>query len=302
MPKASDVGVIVGRFQVHQLHDAHRQLIQSVYDTHRQTVIVLGLSASRVTTRNPLDFEARKQMMLDAFPKATVLYINDEPDDTTWSKRLDKLILDTKSITQTATLYGGRDSFISHYNGIFPTEVLEPEVYASGTEMRKSISKAVKGTPDFRAGVIWAAANGYPRTFPTVDVAIYRDLADVKDTREWLLVRKPNEKLWRFVGGFVDPSDKSLEMAARREVQEETGVTINDPKYVASLRVDDWRYREEEDKILTTLFAASYLAGPVAPADDVADAQWFNLVGAGVGTFMPVHLPLFEALKNGGLV
>lgn len=43
-----DVGVIVGRFQVHQLHDAHIHLIKSVYDTHAHTIVVLGVSRARL--------------------------------------------------------------------------------------------------------------------------------------------------------------------------------------------------------------------------------------------------------------
>ena len=34
---AADVGVIVGRFQVHELHQAHRELIQYVMDRHDRT-------------------------------------------------------------------------------------------------------------------------------------------------------------------------------------------------------------------------------------------------------------------------
>ena len=39
-----DVGVIVGRFQVPELHFAHRDLIESVMAKHGKTIIVLGLS------------------------------------------------------------------------------------------------------------------------------------------------------------------------------------------------------------------------------------------------------------------
>lgn len=318
MPKTSDVGVIVGRFQVHRLHDAHRALIQQVYDTHRQTLIVLGLSPVRVTARNPLDFEARKQLLLDAFPKATVFYLRDERDDAEWSRKLDALVRDYLSPSQTVTFYGGRDSFIEHYTGVFPTDVLEPEVYASGTELRKGISKAVKGSEDFRAGVIWASSNGWPRVFPTVDVAIYRIVNPgaqrVDDAgghalspgeyKEWLLVRKPAETLWRFPGGFVDPTDNGLEAAAKREVYEETGLEVGPLQYVASLRVDDWRYRDEADKIITTLFAAPYVFGAVRPADDVAEAKWFEFRPApGKALAVPIvpeHAPLLEALVTKG--
>jgi len=272
MPKA-DVGVIVGRFQVHRLHDAHRELINSIYTTHSKTIIVLGLSHVKVSIENPLDFEARRQMILDTFPNATVLYIKDEASNGVWSKKLDALIGDVVSPAQTVTLYGGRDSFLFAYSGRYKTAELEQSVYVSGSEVRKTISKAVKATEDFRAGVIWASANQYPRVFPTVDIGIFR----YKPTTELLLVRKPNEALWRLPGGFADPKDNSYETSARREAAEETGLEITDPIYVASMQIDDWRYRRETDKITTLLFAANIMFGGVRPADDVAYAQWFPM-------------------------
>lgn len=336
MPKtsrrASDVGVIVGRFQVHTLHDAHHGLITSITATHAKTLIVLGLSQARVSTRNPLDFEARKQMILSAFPEVTVLYIKDEPTDSGWSQRLDTLLSDYLSPAQTVCLYGGRDSFITRYNGKHKTDVLEPDTYASGTEMRKSISRSVKASEDFRAGVIWASANGWPKAFPAVDVAIWRygslkphdwwrkaesDAYHCKrchvpeksaeagwnegkcdDGKEWLLVRKQTEKKWRFPGGMYTPADPTYEAAARREVDEETGASITDPVYVRSRLVDDWRYRDETDKIVTTLFVAQYISGPVQPADDVAEAQWWPESVAMYNALMPEHQPLWSSIMD----
>lgn len=297
MPKTSDVGVIVGRFQVHQLHGAHEALIRSVYDTHRQTLVVLGLSQAKVTARNPLDFEARKRMLLAAFPQATVLYLKDHPSDQSWSAKLDAIIRDYVSPAQSVSLYGGRDSFAARYHGTYPVEILEPEAYASGTELRRGISKAVKASPDFRAGVIWASANGYPRVIPTVDIAIYQDIGA---RTEWLLVRKPTEVRWRFPGGFVSPTDTTTETAAVREAAEETGASLASPQYVASMLVDDWRYRDETDKIMTTLFACQYISGPVRPADDVEEARWFRQEEISPDLLVPEHAPLWEAINDRG--
>ena len=158
----TDAAVIVGRFQVHELHDAHIDLIQSVCNMHEKVIIFLGLSPARVTRNNPLDFEMRKQMLLEKFPNVIVLYIKDVKEDESWSKQLDEQIKDVVGLG-TATLYGSRDSFINHYTGKYQTEELESDVYISGTEIRNSISKKVKNTPEFRAGVIWAAYNQYPK-------------------------------------------------------------------------------------------------------------------------------------------
>jgi bifunctional NMN adenylyltransferase/nudix hydrolase len=269
----NDVGVIVGRFQVPELHPAHVEIIEHVIEAHGKVVIVLGLSPLRATRRNPLDFEARKQMILETFPEVNVVYIKDQYSDKVWSKKLDEIIEDVTTPSQTVMLYGGRDSFVDHYEGKHPTTVLESERYFSGNEVRKSVSgRSVRATPDFRAGAVWQAFNQFPTAYVTVDVGVFNE-----DGSKLLLVRKPYEKEWRLPGGFISPDENSLEQAARRETLEETGASITDPKYVGSFLVDDWRYRGESDKIMTTLFEAKYMSGPITPDDDVAEAGWFEI-------------------------
>jgi bifunctional NMN adenylyltransferase/nudix hydrolase len=41
--------------------------------------------------------------------------------------------------------------------------------------------------------------------------------------------------------------------------------------------VEDWRYRHEVDKIVTTLFVAEYLYGAIQPDDDIEELRWFRL-------------------------
>jgi bifunctional NMN adenylyltransferase/nudix hydrolase len=66
--KKADVGILVGRFQVPQLTQGHIDLIQQVVENHSKTIIFLGLSPLKCSLRNPLDFETRKQLILDKFP------------------------------------------------------------------------------------------------------------------------------------------------------------------------------------------------------------------------------------------
>lgn len=270
-----DVGVIVGRFQVPELHDAHKRLIQAVCERHDKVLIFLGLSPLMVTKENPLDFEARKQMLLAEFPNVNVLYIKDLPSDPPWVKRLDEMIDDVVTPAQSVILYGGRDSFIKHYepHGQYATAELESDVIVSGSEVRKQVRRAsVKASPDFRAGAVWAAGSRFPTSYTCVDVAVFDD-----NVNKLLLGRKTHETQYRLPGGFADPRSHTFEQDARREVQEETGLRITDPKYVASFSVDDWRYRNEEDGIKTLLFTADRLSGAPRAADDLAEVRWFDL-------------------------
>lgn len=282
-----DVGVIIGRFQIHELHKAHKALIEAVRSRHDKVIIFLGLSPLKVTDRNPLDFEARKQMILEQYPEINVLYIKDVNNDEIWSKRLDEMISDLISPAQTVVLYGGRDSFINHYSGRYPTVEFEQDVWISASEERKGISrKSVKASPDFRAGVVWAASNRFPVCYPTVDIAIFNE-----DQTKILLARKPYETGWRFVGGFADPADDSYENSAIREVAEETGLEITPPIYIGSCKIDDWRYRSEADKIKTLLFAARQVFGRPTPMDDIAELRWFDIIEKGVSNLKLVDVP-----------
>lgn len=285
-----DIGVIVGRFQVPELHDAHRALIKHVCEQHDRVLIFLGLSPIPATRENPLDFDARRQMIQDEFPDVEVLYIKDMGSDEAWSKRLDEQIADVCPVGLSVCLYGGRESFINHYRGKHTTCELESDIYInSGTEIRKQIARGrSRNSVDFRRGVIAAAHKRFPTAFMAVDIAIFSG----EDEKRILLVRKPHEPAWRLPGGFVDPGSPSLEANARREAQEETGVTITDPVYVSSHAIDDWRYRGEVDCVMTSLFKATYMAGPVRADDDVAEAKWFNVDELNPADIMPNHQPL----------
>lgn len=291
----SDVGVIVGRFHVDELHQAHKDLIKSVCNVHEKVIIFLGLAHVRGTTCNPLDFESRKQMVLEDFPNAIVLYIKDQEEDVDWSKELDEKIRDVIGPNQSVMLYGSRNSFIARYFGHFPTTELMQEVYVSGSDIRSNISKSVKNDKGFRRGAIWQAFNRYPSCYPTVDIAIFNE-----DSTKLLLARKPKQKLYRFVGGFADPKSESYEVDARREVMEETTLEISDPIYVGSMIVDDWRYRNEVDKIKTILFKCKMTFGRPEPKDDLegGELRWFELATFDPEMLRPEHRKLLAMLKK----
>lgn len=290
-----DVGVIVGRFQVPELHDAHRGLIEAVCAEHDKVLVLLGIAPVPSTPRNPLDFEARKQMLLEAFPRITVAPLADEQDDRGWSRNLDALVGRLTTHAQSAVLYGGRDSFVARYHGNLAVRELDAPVRVSGTEIRDDVRRrSTHPTADFRAGVVWQAYAQYPICHPTVDVAVFDDAGE-----QLLLGRKPDERLFRFIGGFADPDSPSYEADARREVAEETGIAITDPVYVTSMLVDDWRYRGESARaVKTLLFRATLLSGRPVAADDIEELRWFPWETLADDDVVPVHRPLLAALRN----
>ena len=303
--KNYSVGVIIGRFQCAELHEAHTELIDTVIANHAKVVIFLGLSQVRGSIHDPLDFAPRKQMLLEAyphdkFPNLTVAYIKDSRSDTEWSKKLDDQIRDTISTNDTVVLYGSRDSFLAHYKGRFDTQELQATRHVSGTELRKKISEAPQSNPQFRAGAIWSTYQRYPTVYSTVDVAVF----DPKE-RRILFARKPLENGYRLIGGFVDTGDDSFEDSAIRELDEEAGITVGLPglRYVGSKKVDDWRYKNNpSEKIMTHLYVGLYSMGCPKANDDIAEVRWFdydkfNPTEALDYFLMDEHIPLWTMLK-----
>ncbi len=291
--KPTDVGVIVGRFQVNELHEAHIDLITSVTNKHDRVLVFLGNSIIRNTTSNPLDYRARRAMIADKFPNVEIHYINDNPSDLAWSKNLDKLISEQLMPLQTVTLYGSRDSFLKGYSGKYNTCELEATTFISGTEVRRRVSNNYPASSDYRAGMIAATAYRYPTAFQCVDIAV------VNDKQEVLLARKPDEKKWRFIGGFSDPRTSSLEEDAKREVQEEAGIEVEIISYLGSTLIDDWRYRGEQDKIKTALFLAKYIFGKPEGADDIAEVKWVPIgTGLAKDNIEPLHHVLVDMFNE----
>ncbi|MCD6526565.1 MAG: NAD(+) diphosphatase [Desulfuromonas sp.] len=105
----------------------------------------------------------------------------------------------------------------------------------------------------------------YPHIHPCVIVLIRRG-------DELLLVRKESWVPGRYglVAGFVDPGE-CLEEAVVREVMEETGIQVNNIRYVGS---QSWPFPSQ----IMAGFVADYVGGEVViEEDELEDARWFNV-------------------------
>lgn len=265
-------GVIIARLQTPYLHPGHFSLIQHVKEKHNKVVMVLGVSPVKSGIRNPLDFYAREKMVKKAFPDIVVLPLSDCRNDAAWSECLDNL-LSVAFPSEHFVLYGGRDSFIPWYSGKNEVREIPPAGDFSGAMVRDQICDKVLDSEDFRCGIIYANYNRYPTVYPAVDIALF----DEAYTR-LLLGNRISEGKWRLPGGFTDPADDHFEAAALRELQEECGpVEVGEMRYERSFKVDDWRYRQERDKIITLMFSCLKVFGEPVAGDDLDEVKWFTL-------------------------
>lgn len=118
----------------------------------------------------------------------------------------------------------------------------------------------------------------------TADVIVIRNMRDPKAhggiKREVLLIRRgedPDKGMWAFPGGHMDATDGSVEEAAVRELQEETGIKARFLRPVGVLS-----QQERMDKpCICHVFCYSFWGEEikVSPkaADDARDATWFTI-------------------------
>lgn len=291
-------GVIVGRFQVNDLHDGHMELFRQVRARHSGVIVFVGVHPAGLTRDNPLDFETRRRMIQAKFPEFTVLPLADTRDDTAWSESLDSAIDAATSGPASVTLYGGRDSFVPHYNGIHaPVELALPveSQKVSGTDIRLALSNTVIESPEFRAGMIYAAYHLWPVLLATVDIAIF-----TTDYSQILLGRKASDPAgkWRFVGGHAEKKSPTYEADARKEVYEETTLDPSRMEYVGSAIIPDWRYDTPDRGVKTAFFATTVMSQGAVAKDDIAEVRWFKASALGASDIVDTHQPLYALLQG----
>ncbi len=112
------------------------------------------------------------------------------------------------------------------------------------------------------------SGDGSPRNpFPTVDVVVERGDGRI------LLIRRTNPPLgWALPGGFIDYGEQA-EDAARREVLEETGVSVLLTDLLGVYSAPD---RDPRHHTLTVVYVGRSRDAVVA-GDDAAEAAEFSL-------------------------
>jgi 8-oxo-dGTP diphosphatase len=115
----------------------------------------------------------------------------------------------------------------------------------------------------------------YPRPAVTADVIILRK---INTTDFALLIERkhaPYEGMWALPGGFLNMNE-TLEEAALRELQEETGITgIQLEQFHTFSKVN----RDPRHRTITTVFIGYADEKTMIPkaGDDAANVKWFAL-------------------------
>jgi len=296
MKERYDIGVVIGRFQVPELHDAHTRLLDEVRDNHKQMIIMLGVPTVLGQRHNPLPFPVRSQMIRALYPSALITHVIDIPNDNSaWSKQVDQIVRMLCPFGSVC-LYGGRESFIESYSGLYPTFEISLISEDAGSKLREDVGHELIDSVDFRKGIIYNSQNQYSRVFPTTDLAITKIENNIKMV---LMGRRKQGMGLRFPGGFVDTTDYNLEFAMRREKSEELDVECSpNLVYVGSNLQQDYRYNTPDARIMTTLFQSDYIFGTGRAKDEFYNTEWIEISLDNINLIEEAHRTLFTMLVS----
>ena len=105
--------------------------------------------------------------------------------------------------------------------------------------------------------------------------ALAVDVAVIEGNKILLVKRghPPHQGEWALPGGFVEYGETS-ETAAKREVQEETGIVI---ELSAILGVYSDPDRDPRGHTVSVVFVGKMVSGQLQGGDDAADAKWHSI-------------------------
>ncbi len=98
----------------------------------------------------------------------------------------------------------------------------------------------------------------------------------VVDGNKILLVKRgqpPHQGKWALPGGFVEYGE-TVEAAARREIQEETGMAI-DLSEILGVYSDP--ERDPRGHTVSVVFVGKMVGGQLQGGDDAADTKWYDV-------------------------
>ncbi len=114
----------------------------------------------------------------------------------------------------------------------------------------------------------------YPRPAVTVDIVVIRV---TENTKQILLIQRlnpPFQDAWAIPGGFMD-MDETLEQAALRELEEETGIKDIDIKQFKAYSDVS---RDPRGRTISVVFTGQVSPNIIVQAgDDAKKARWFDI-------------------------
>lgn len=310
--KKYDVVVYIGRFQI--LHNAHVATIKRAQTLGDKVHVLVGSSYKPRTYKNPFTY-AERATMIDASvgnkeghlvlsPLVDYMY-----DDLAWAAQVQKVVgshqkvaiighkkddssfyldmfpqwdfieqhqLEPLDASSLRGLYFTEQPNMNMFAGVVPTPVVD---YMRRFAISPAFAEIVKERRFIEKYKLGFASLPYPPIFVCSDAVV------IQSGNILLIKRKafPGKGLWALPGGFVNANtDKSVEAAMLRELDEETGLKVPSKVIKGSIKevkVFDAIDRSARGRTITHAFKIVFSDGEwnlpkIKAGDDAEDAQW----------------------------
>lgn len=268
MSKSKKIGVLIDTFQYIKLPKKLKKLAKKLQKECDEFLILVSLKEIKNTTNQFLDYNTINDWLKRKFPKATIHQIVDCESNFHFSQQIVEKIYDKTTSPDWRTLIYAFNDTLEHYNGSY-------EINSLGARHVENIGMRKIGGKQYRRGMMDASIIRYATGFPTIDVVAYQYSVE---SNKILLGRKEGSDNWHLPGGFFDPQkDNSFLDTAKRELFEETSIQAEVLKHFDSMKVDDYRYKNEFDKIITTIYEFQIPFETVLnPTDDLIEVRMFS--------------------------
>lgn len=242
------LGVLIGRFQVPEMHEGHRFIVRQMLEQCDQVLVLFG-SANRATSvKNPFSYRERRLSTFRLFPEVLMAPLNDYLyNDSQWMADVAATIEGCRESLENdfqanfdVLLYGHHKDGNDYLNWFPQYEYvnINSDIDISGTEIRNSFTHLLP--ENVQADMKYFAKEkllfkDYP--FPDA-LNISCGDAVVECLGHILLIRRkytPGAGNWALPGGHKETNETYLQCALR-ELGEETNLRIPQQVLVGSIK------------------------------------------------------------------
>lgn len=312
-------GVYIGRFE--PPHNAHLAVMQEALESVQKLIIVIGSARAARNTKNPFTAEERQEVMAAmlseaGIPRPRMLFVHVRDyfyNEALWLSEVQRGVSAHTKGSSDVALIGHIKDESSYYLRSFPAwEFIPTHVQSdlSATQVRRAyfedhpdkvaqmvppavntFLQSFRQTPEFKElqaeydyllkyRAAWKDSP-FPPVFVTTDAVITK-------SGHVLLIRRggmPGRGRLAMPGGFLEQKETLLQSCIR-EVQEETGLTVDLPPHQRGSQVFDYPERSLRGRTITHAFHFDLGIGQLPRlqgSSDASEALW---------------MPLSEALNN----
>lgn len=241
------LGVLIGRFQVPQMHEGHRFIIHRMLEQCDEVLILFGSANRTRSVKNPFTYRERQQATLQLFPTVLTAPLNDYMyNDSQWmadvaatiNQVVENVCVDHQENFE-VLLYGHHKDGNDYLNWFPQYEYvnINSDIDISGTEVRNSFMHLLPDNVQADAAYFAKERETFKNYPYPASLNICCGDAVVECLGHILLIKRkftPGAGNWALPGGHKNTNETFLQCALR-ELIEETNIRVPEPVLLGSI-------------------------------------------------------------------